>query len=118
MMYALKTNMKCTKAAMTKMNNLSISYLDQRFSDDSYMFGDDTTIANPIWKYHTCLFNHITGGMHMHSYVWIRGELHGNGFTFSTLPDDKLQELFGQCTDAEKAYVLSAVIQVRDSGRG
>eukprot|EP00928_Gymnodinium_smaydae_P034613 TRINITY_DN24491_c0_g1_i1.p1 TRINITY_DN24491_c0_g1~~TRINITY_DN24491_c0_g1_i1.p1 ORF type:complete len:189 (-),score=16.55 TRINITY_DN24491_c0_g1_i1:109-675(-) len=73
--------MRCTNAALARLDEFGTCYLHKRFADEQYVFGRDSTISHPIWRYHTCQYpDNDVGGIQMHSYVWIGQKMHGNGF--------------------------------------
>jgi hypothetical protein len=80
---ALDSPMRCTIAARDRMRTLGACFDEMIFSDESYSFGVDATISAPLWKYHVCQYpDNKVGNAQMHSYVWIGGQMRGNGFDF------------------------------------
>ena len=66
--------MRCTTAALSRLDAATACYEDMRFDDAAYQFGEDATISAPLWRYHVCQYpENLVGGAQMHSFVWIGG---------------------------------------------
>jgi len=79
--YAVDRPMRCTVSALQRFDAAGACYALMMFTDEEYQFRMDETISHPLWRYHACAYpENIVGGMQMHSYVWIDGRMHGNGF--------------------------------------
>jgi len=78
---AYNVPMRCTLAAKDRFQAAGACFSEKSFADGNYRFGMDSSISNPIWLYHVCQYpDNKVGGAQMHSYVWIGGRMHGNGF--------------------------------------
>ena len=48
--YALEKPMRCTDAAVRRLDALGVCYEDVRFHDAEYRFGADASISAPLWR--------------------------------------------------------------------
>lgn len=116
---AFKQPMRCTLAALARLDASTACYEDMRFRDEEYQFGQDSTISAPLWRYHVCQYpDNKVGGAQMHSYIWIGGQMHGNGFDL--IGDRADSRLHGErwLSDADLQAKLAAAGAVHGCQRG
>merc|ERR1719198_2395269 len=83
-MYAIP-NMRCTMAGHAKFSQCGIPLIEDHFtpSDISSSWADFSSTTDAIWKFMNCKYPVSEGGMVMHSYVFVDGQLKGDGFDVS-----------------------------------
>lgn len=75
-------NMRCTLAGLSKFQECNIAVKQELFSpkDISSTWNNFAATSDPTWKYMNCKYPVSEGGMTMHSYVFVGGQLKGDGF--------------------------------------
>ena len=80
-------NMRCTIAAQAKLERCGVTPAVEYFTpaDISSSWSNFQT-ADAKWRYMDCRYHTEQGGMTMHSWVFVNGQLLGDGFDIMQLP--------------------------------
>lgn len=80
-------NMRCTLAAEAKLEQCGVTPTVEYFTpaDISATWSNFQT-ADAKWRYMDCRYHTEQGGMTMHSWVFVDGQLLGDGFDITQLP--------------------------------
>mmetsp|Transcript_26481 Transcript_26481/g.43432 ORF Transcript_26481/g.43432 Transcript_26481/m.43432 type:complete len:166 (-) Transcript_26481:75-572(-) len=75
-------NMRCTIAGRARFQECGIELEEENFhpADIASTWSDFHSTSDPTWKYMNCKYPVQEGGMVMHSYVFVDGQLKGDGF--------------------------------------
>mmetsp|Transcript_123545 Transcript_123545/g.192931 ORF Transcript_123545/g.192931 Transcript_123545/m.192931 type:complete len:162 (-) Transcript_123545:103-588(-) len=109
-MYAIP-NMRCTVSGRAKFQSCGIPLKEDSFtpSDIDATWSNFVASTDSTWKYMQCKYPVHEGGMVMHSYVFVDGELKGDGFDVSTRPCSELRST-SRLLSVDKKAALDTVL--------
>lgn len=80
-------NMRCTLSAQRKLQSCGIRATEHFFTPaDIGTSWSNFQTEDAQWKYMDCRYHTEQGGMTMHSWIFLNGELLGDGFDIMELP--------------------------------
>eukprot|EP00747_Dinoflagellata_sp_TGD_P165558 gnl/TRDRNA2_/TRDRNA2_186984_c0_seq1.p1 gnl/TRDRNA2_/TRDRNA2_186984_c0~~gnl/TRDRNA2_/TRDRNA2_186984_c0_seq1.p1 ORF type:complete len:157 (+),score=34.81 gnl/TRDRNA2_/TRDRNA2_186984_c0_seq1:61-531(+) len=91
-MYAIP-NMRCTLSGQSKFRSCGIALQEDNFvpEDIASTWANFGATTDPTWKYMNCRYPVSQGGMVMHSYIFVDGQLKGDGFDVASMSCSQLR---------------------------